>query len=579
MMRLHRLNYGTQITERSCLSWAFVALFVFTSLTGQAQKERILDYHTRIEVEDDRSITVTETIKVHVEGFVFKRGITRYLPTTRYLNDRLVNVHYDIKRVEKDGQKEPYHTESQGNGIVLYLGSRDVYLEPGDYTYTIQYHVNDQIGFYDDYDEIYWNAVGTKNQVSTERATCEVVLPEGTEVIQQAAYVGSRGEKDQDFRVQQDGNVVRYTVTRALAPGEGFTVAVGFEKGVMPEPGFWDRLGSLIILLLASIFLLPYYIYTWIKHGQDPPTPASYPQWEPPDGLSAASINYVKNGYYQNKSFTASVIDLAIKGHLRIEEEEDKGWFTKKKTYKLIREKESSGELPSEERQLMSALFGIHDEVHIDGEYDSTVEGSHKAHKSSLKAQHSGFIWKGHNARLLVVPALVTIVAIVLAIITMTRSSYGASVNTTALIAFIPLAIASFGLYVWLIRKPTVKKLDLRARIKGFEMYLELAEKERLALLNPPDMTPSHFEAMLPFAFALGVEHTWTEKFKSILDRMNYAPRWTNSTSMMYFSSHFGQDFGRSFAGAATPPSKSGSGSGGGGFSGGGGGGGGVGGW
>ena len=97
-------------------------LILFTSLTGFAQDERILDYHTQIEVSDDRSILVTETIKVHVEGMVFKRGITRYLPTSRYLNDKLVNVRYDIKKVEKDGVKEPYHSAGQGQGIVLYLG-------------------------------------------------------------------------------------------------------------------------------------------------------------------------------------------------------------------------------------------------------------------------------------------------------------------------------------------------------------------------------------------------------------------------------------------------------------------------
>lgn len=579
MMPFLRPQYWTKMKGRSILSGTCLLLVtVFMSLTVQAQNERILNYKTKIEVNEDRSITVTELIKVHVEGYVFKRGITRYLPTTRYLNDRLINVHYDIEMVLKDGIKEPYHTESQGNGIVMYLGYPDVFLEPGDYTYTIVYSVKDQIGFYDDYDEIYWNAVGTENQVPTDRASCEVILPKGTDVIQQSAYVGSRGKSDQDFTVDQNGNVIHYTVTRRLAPGEGFTVAVGFEKGVMPEPGLWERLGSVIILILAFIFLLPYYVYTWIKHGQDPPSPASYPLWESPDNLSAASINYVKNGSYQNKSFTASVVHLAIKGYLRIEEEEGKGWFGKT-TYKLIREKEVSKELPPEEQELMSDLFSSVDVVHIDGKYDRTVERAYQAHKSRLHTQHRQFIWKGHNARLLVVPALVTIGAIVMAIITMTKSSYGSPVNTTALIAFIPLSIAFFGFYVWLIRKPTVKKLDLRARIKGFQMYLELAEKDRLAILNPPDMTPDHFEAMLPFAFALGVEHIWTEKFKSILDKMQYAPHWNNSRSMIYFSSHFGQDFGRSFAGAATPPSKSGSGSGGGGFSGGGGGGGGVGGW
>ncbi|MEL6923505.1 MAG: hypothetical protein AAFO94_05605, partial [Bacteroidota bacterium] len=122
--------------------------------------------------------------------------------------------------------------------------------------------------------------------------------------------------------------------------------------------------------------------------------------------------------------------------------------------------------------------------------------------------------------------------------------------------------------------------LDLQSRINGYLMYLDLAEKDRLALLNPPDMTPAHFEAALPFAFALGVEHKWTEKFKAILEAAQYRPEWNNSRTPYYFSSNFSSGFTKSASGSATKPQQSsGGGSGGGGFSGGGGGGGGVGGW
>ncbi|NND06734.1 MAG: DUF2207 domain-containing protein, partial [Saprospiraceae bacterium] len=156
---------------------------------------------------------------------------------------------------------------------------------------------------------------------------------------------------------------------------------------------------------------------------------------------------------------------------------------------------------------------------------------------------------------------------------------YAEGLNLTALIAFIPFSIGGLILFGYLIKKPTPEKLDLRSRIKGYQMYLELAEKDRLRLLNPPEMTPDHFEEVLPYAFALGVEHTWTTKFKSVLEQSQYRPNWNNSTNMIYFSSHFGRDFSESVSTAATKPSDSGSGSGGGGFSGGGGGGGGVGGW
>ncbi len=114
-------------------------------------------------------------------------------------------------------------------------------------------------------------------------------------------------------------------------------------------------------------------------------------------------------------------------------------------------------------------------------------------------------------------------------------------------------------------------------------MYLEMAEKDRLRLLNPLDKTPEVFEAALPYAFALGVEHKWTENFKSILDNTQYQPHWTNAHPV-YFGSHFGRSFSSSVNSSALDPAKDGSGggfsgSGGGGFAGGGVGGGGVGSW
>ncbi|MCB0689541.1 MAG: DUF2207 domain-containing protein, partial [Saprospiraceae bacterium] len=137
-----------------------LAIFFFSMPSGLlGQMERILNYDTQIEVNSDRSITVTEFIQVYVNGDRIKRGITRRLPQKRNLNGKTVSVKYQILEVEKDGQEEPYHTESNGD-LMMYLGSRDVFLSPGNYQYKIKYRVPDQIGFFDDYDEIYWNAIG-----------------------------------------------------------------------------------------------------------------------------------------------------------------------------------------------------------------------------------------------------------------------------------------------------------------------------------------------------------------------------------------------------------------------------------
>lgn len=562
------------------MKFRFLAIFLILFLCGAvvAQEERIISYDTQIEVQKDRSIIVTELIQVYVTGDIIKRGITRNLPQSRYLNDKEVSVKYKILEVEKNGISEPYHTEDSGD-LMLYMGEKDVFLSPGIYSYKIKYRVSGQIGFYDDYDEIYWNAIGNDVQFNVESASCRVLLPEDTKVIQESAYLGYTGEKSTDFTTERQGRAIIYRANRSLRPGEGFTVAIGFEKGVVSQPGFFDRFGSMVVLILGLLFLLPYYVYTWWKYGQDPPTPASYPIWTVPDGLSSASVNYIQKGHYQTKSFTASVIDLAIKGFLKIEEMEDSGFFSKKKYFDLVKLREIDQDMPPEEQQLFNKIFISSDRVSIDGKYNSTIETTYGMHKSSLSLQHSSFLRKGNNLKMLAVPVLVTIAVAALAIFLMTRNAYTAGINLTMMIGFIPIALIGLAFYGYLINKPTPEKLDLRSRIKGFKMYLELTEKDRLNLLNPPEMTPEHFEAVLPYAFALGVEHKWSEKFKTILERAQYRPQWHNSANTFYFASHFGNDFSKGVTGAATKPQSSGSGSGGGGFSGGGGGGGGVGGW
>ncbi len=548
-----------------------------------AQEERITNFDVLLEVHADRSVTVTEKITYRNDGAP-KRGIVRYMPTHRDMKGQSMKMLYDIIKVERDGQKEPYIEKSDSGYRIFYIGDKNIYLDPGQYTYTIQYKVPDQIGLFEEYDEIYWNAIGTDVQFVVEKASCQVKLPAGASIVQEAAYVGGFGKKGNEYKVESFGSDLLYNVTRPLQPKEGFTVAVGFEKGVIEPPGLFERFGTLIVIILGFLILLPYYVYTWWKYGVDPPKPASYPIFESPEELSAASISYISKERYQNKSFTASIIKLAIKGYIKIEEEDKKGFFTNSKIYHLIKLKDVDDSLPVEESRLMEALFsGGRTIAEIDGEYHPYVEKALDRHKNSLKHQHRSFITEGHNAKFLVTPILITIAVGIIAVLILSRSSMGEGINLVTMLAFFPIAIVGIIIYTFLIKKPTTEKLLLQSKIDGFKLYLEMAEKDRLRLLNPPEQTPEVFEEALPYAFALGVEHQWTEHFKNILDDAQYRPEWTNSHPV-YFGNNFGRSFSSSVNSSALDPAKDGSGggfsgSGGGGFSGGGGGGGGVGSW
>ncbi len=91
---------------------------------------------------------VEEHIRVRAEGKQIKRGIYRDFPT-KY-RDRLNNnyqVLFELVEVTRNGTSESYHTKQLSNGIGLYIGSRDSFIEPGEHAYSIVYKTKRQIGF------------------------------------------------------------------------------------------------------------------------------------------------------------------------------------------------------------------------------------------------------------------------------------------------------------------------------------------------------------------------------------------------------------------------------------------------
>jgi hypothetical protein len=138
-----------------------------------------------------------------------------------------------------------------------------------------------------------------------------------------------------------------------------------------------------------------------------------------------------------------------------------------------------------------------------------------------------------------------------------------------------------------LLRAPTAVGRTALDEIEGTRRYLTVAEADRLRFHNPPDRTPEHFEALLPYAVALGVETDWTRQFGDVLARASaargeteYRPRWYSGSRFSGARlSSLGQTLSSSYGSASAPKSSGGGGSRGGGSSGGGRGGGGGGGW
>ena len=379
-----------------------------------AATERIEVFDSRITVHADASMTVTETITVTSTGEEIKRGIIRDFPTKyrdRYGN--AVRVGFDLVEIRRDGQPEPYHTEKAGNGVKIYLGQKDVLLQPGRHTYTITYQTDRQLGFFRDYDELYWNVTGTGWTFPIDAVKAVVELPPGTKISQYAAYTGPFGAQGQDYRVSYDGagNIV-FTTTRGLGPREGLTIAVAWPKGIVREPSAGEGAAwylrdnaPLFSAILGFLALLGYYLKVWSRVGRDPAKGTIIPLFEPPKGFSPAAVRYLMQMGFDAKTLAAAVLDMAVKGFLRIRESNGS----------YVLEKKGGGQLFPEELDLGRDLFAGNEVLEIAEKHQVTLAEAQKDLQKSLQLMMANVYFKTN--RQLLWPALLITGLVLLALI------------------------------------------------------------------------------------------------------------------------------------------------------------------
>jgi uncharacterized membrane protein len=558
-----------------------VLLFLVLGLLSAKAQERILSYDIDAEIVRNGTLLVREQISVVAEGNAIKRGIYRTFPT-KY-EDRMGNrfkVDFEVTEVLKNGVPEPWFTEEKSNGVVVYIGDSNVELEPGVYNYSLSFRTTRQIGFFDDYDELYYNAIGGDWAFTIESATVTLKLPRGATVVQKAAYSGYAGSTGCDCTLSEAGNVVTLTTTGPLQPREQLTIAVAWPKGFVTRPPaiaraanfLKDNLHILFALAgLAGVIML--YFRRWKTIGKDPAKGTIIPLFDPPDGFSPADTGYLSSMGMKEEVVTSALVSMAVKGYLKI--------IHTKKKYSLELVPGSSAELTPEEKALASVLFSSAQEIVLDNKNHELFLKARMEAEKTLKGKMIPEFFNLNLKHLL--PGVLLSVALVALTFVISPTP---AVPVILIILLVGLGI----LFTWLIKAPTPRGRALMDEAEGFKMYLSVAEKERLNLVHEPELTVERFENLLPYAIALGVENEWGDRFENALKRSmqetkSYNPAWyvgtrpgTAAFSPSHFTSTMGKSFSSAISSASTPPGSS-SGSGGGGSSGGGGGGGGGGGW
>ncbi len=456
-----------RIAARFRLLAGVVAVCLAGPTLARADYERIVSFDSYITVREDGSMHVREDIRVHALGDQIRHGIYRDFPTQ--YKDKLGiirRIPFKLMAVLRDGRPEEYDTSSLSNGVRIYLGNKRYRMLPGDYTYTITYDTDRQIGFYDDHDELYWNVTGNGWSLPIEHATATVSLPANIprRVIETYGYTGPEGYTGRDFAARKDasGDLVYETKAR-LAPHDGFTLVAWWDKGYMQPPTddqkfqyFLQDNRALIAALIGLVVLLLYQLVTWLWVGRDPKPGPIMPLYEPPPDLTPAAMRELVNMGFDDRAFTAALLGMAAKRYLTIDRDEA-GAFAVTKS----REAAAELRLTSEEKLLARRLFAQSNSVLLSPVNRVLLSEAMKTLKQSLAARMEKVYFVRHGNYLL--PSVSLTLLTILVIVWTSDSQQRAS----ALFFSVWLSIWSLGVVTLSLNAVNVWRMALRSQGKA----------------------------------------------------------------------------------------------------------------
>jgi uncharacterized membrane protein YgcG len=558
------------------------ALFVLllVAATPALAEEKIAAFGSTVFVKPDASLDVVERIWVDAENVAINHGIYRDFPTRYTLpNGGRMKVGFKLIYTKLDGQDVEHKVENLSNGVRIKMGSADSYVSRGRHLYQIHYRVTREIGFFEGYDELYWNVTGNGWAFPIDQAGVQIHLPKPVAFGQRAFYTGAQGSTEQAAQVidEKPGEITIMT-TRPLGPGEGLTVAVAFPKGVVAAPTKAEKTRLWIFDMLPVVLggltiagVIGFLVYAYRRVGRDPDAGTIVPLFSPPDNLSPAAMRYIVERNFDNRAFAATLIDAGVKGHVVLGEEKGFMFFGGEKYIQGATGPKAP--LPDPESRAIAALVGPGERLELDNENHSTFSSAQKTMENAFKSRFDGklflrnYHWVGMAFGVWLVGAYLTalslsldsalfpwpvyIVPLVLGALAVslfwtakrTESSAGSCflqtlaafaafgalgfaivtlVSALTSMRWLPLGLVALGLpltlsaFAW-IGSPTKEGQAVLDRIAGFKQYLSITERERLDRMQAPRDTLQMFERWLPYAVALGVENRWADRFASQL--------------------------------------------------------------
>lgn len=525
---LHRRHHWFAVLVLALLG----ALTFLPSFSAQAQS-KTLRWHrwdADIQINADGTFTVQEVYEIEFIGGPFTFGY-RNIPIDQFeeLTDFAVregSVVYQQARTEQPNTF--YVTENGGEYVVNWFFPSTVNQTR---VFTVQYTVvggiiiNSEVG-----ERFFWKAVGPDHDFPIETSTVIVRMPPGEQIDTSIDpfYYGV----DAQATVAPDLGSVTYQVNYIPAD-QYFEVGVRFPHGIVPnavpswqaayeeEQNYNDRvrpmlnlglggLGFLILLGgLGGVYLM------WLFSGRDPdvgPVPSYLT--EPPSDLPPGLAGTLVDEKADLQDIIATVVDLARRGVIEMEEHESKFLgITASRDFTFRKLPDTGAALRQYEQDLLREMFGRRDEIDLEDLrnkfYSAVPKLQREMYEDSVKEGLFPASPKAIRSRYLALGIAGLVVSVGLGFCGATLSDRVDAI----LCPFAALGLASVALLVISGSMPVKTRpgAEAAAKWRAFKSYLSNAE--RFADLKE---VTDQFEKYLPYAIAFGLERTWINKFARV---------------------------------------------------------------
>ena len=587
----------------------------------------ITAYDVDIYVTEGNVLKVTEKIDTNFKSA--KHGIIRNIPltgTVRRSDGSKGSFRAKISNIKVSDNYTKTTSFTNGQKLVeLKIGDADTTLR-GNKSYTISYDYalgDDKVS---DYDELYYNIIGTQWDTTISNVTFSIHMPKDFDTSKIGFTHGTQGSSQTDgITYEVDGNTITGEYNSDLSSYNGLTVRIELPEGYFVIKDYQKYIDYAVIALFIGLVVITFVL--WLKNGKDRPVVETV-EFYPPEDLNSAELAQVYKGEVRGQDITSLLIYLANKGYLKIKEEDKKGLISTYKAITFVKLKEYDGENYSE-KTFFDGIFKYGDEVPISKLEDRfyVTQGKIVNHINSKKNIEKVIDKKSRKSKtittvfeflvlivtcltlgmatgdisnsLFSLPFVICSLAMIKAGVGFFKKKEAGGIVVGAMLIFMSFCFFfssqtmvlvesdGFSSADWLVLGIGVVSIILLiifeaimparteygtkmlGKIRGFKRFLETARKEELERLV--EENPSYFYDILPYTYVLGVSSKWIKKFETMNLR---SPDWYDSANAFTVS-----DFGRSINNAfnttnsamSSSPSSSGSSSGGGGGSSGGG--------